>query len=100
MIVLVLLMMATMILIYCLSYDQNKIVAIKNSNLSMPPTKTVVVFNNEKYDLTDFLKIHPGGSDIIEKYNHKDITDIMRKAKHSQNAYTKLAKYKIDYFAV
>jgi cytochrome b involved in lipid metabolism len=33
------------------------------------------MINNDWYDVTDFIKIHPGGEKILKKYHKKDATD-------------------------
>ncbi|OBZ90400.1 Ceramide very long chain fatty acid hydroxylase SCS7 [Choanephora cucurbitarum] len=36
-----------------------------------------IIFNNKVYDMTEFAKDHPGGSDIMKKYAGMDITEVM-----------------------
>ncbi|ELQ75996.1 Flavohemoprotein b5+b5R [Trachipleistophora hominis] len=35
-----------------------------------------VIYNSCVYDVTGYLKIHPGGSKILLRYGGKDITEI------------------------
>ena len=36
--------------------------------------KVIIIIDDHKFDVTDFLKKHPGGPEIIKKYNGKDAT--------------------------
>lgn len=35
----------------------------------------ITIIDNYVYDLTKWIKIHPGGPEIIEEYNGRDSTD-------------------------
>lgn len=70
-----------------------------SSSTSAPSTKTdriIVTFKGDKYDITDFLRRHPGGKDVLIEQNGKDIEAIMVEFEHSQNAYKMLQKYRIS----
>lgn len=43
---------------------------------SPPDEPCIVIINNEKYDVSAFKSSHPGGPEILEKYNGKDATDV------------------------
>ncbi|BCS83455.1 putative cytochrome B5-like protein [Cotonvirus japonicus] len=58
--------------------------------------KIIVTFKGDKYDITDFLKKHPGGKNVLIENNHKDIEQIMMDYGHSNNAYRMLQRYKIN----
>lgn len=49
--------------------------------------------NGSSYDVSNWLAYHPGGDDILRKYNNLDATDVFN-AFHSQEAYKKLANLK------
>ena len=55
----------------------------------------IVYYNNDKYDITEFLDHHPGGRKILEKYNECEIEDKMKQIGHSNHAYNILEKYKL-----
>jgi cytochrome b involved in lipid metabolism len=38
-------------------------------------SNTYVMINNNWYDVTDFVKTHPGGETILKKYHKKDATE-------------------------
>ncbi len=57
--------------------------------------KIIVMYQNEKYDITNFIKRHPGGKEILMNYNGKDIEKAMLENEHSESAYKILARYKI-----
>lgn len=54
-----------------------------------------VFFDGEEYNITDYLKKHPGGKKILEKYNNCEIKNKMELIGHSPKAYRILEKYKI-----
>nr|WBF70518.1 hypothetical protein [Megavirus caiporensis] len=58
--------------------------------------KIIVTFKGSKYDITDFLRRHPGGKQILIDNNGKDIEKLMLEYEHSNNAYRILDKYKIQ----
>ncbi|OLL22045.1 Ceramide very long chain fatty acid hydroxylase SCS7 [Neolecta irregularis DAH-3] len=58
--------------------------------------RTIVKINRRVYDVTDFLRDHPGGGEIIQKYNCKDVQEIMKEGSshiHSDSAYEVLEEY-------
>nr|XP_039248707.1 fatty acid 2-hydroxylase-like [Styela clava] len=57
--------------------------------------QTLVIRNKKVYDISKFVSIHPGGSDVITKRHGKDVTTIMEKGthKHSENAYRWLEQH-------
>lgn len=52
-------------------------------------------YKGEKYDLTQYIDKHPGGSFIIETMKGKDIEEAMQSSGHSANAYRLLEKFKV-----
>ena len=48
-------------------------------------SKIVVKINNLWYDLTKFVDLHPGGKQILKKYNKTDITDKFYELKEHRN---------------
>lgn len=62
----------------------------------MGNNNVILKINEEHYDLTKFIYIHPGGNDIIQKYNNKDATKIFNRY-HKDNKKIKdmLEQYKI-----
>ncbi|AYV84960.1 MAG: hypothetical protein Satyrvirus1_46 [Satyrvirus sp.] len=57
--------------------------------------RIIVMYKNAKYDITDFVKKHPGGKMVLLNNNGKDIEKLMLDNEHSQHAYDILEKYKI-----
>lgn len=57
--------------------------------------KVIVTYKGSKYDITNFVKKHPGGRAILLQNNGKDIEQPMLKIGHTENAYKTLEKYKI-----
>lgn len=58
--------------------------------------KIIVFFKENKYDVTDFARKHPGGKVVLIDNNGKDIEELMLKYEHSKYAYRMLEKYKIN----
>jgi cytochrome b involved in lipid metabolism len=44
-----------------------------------------IIFNGKVYDITDYIKKHPGGQTTIINYLGKDVTEILNKY-HSNEA--------------
>lgn len=57
--------------------------------------KIIVKFNGEDYNITDFIKKHPGGKQVLIENNGKDVDNLMIENEHSVHAYNMLQKYKI-----
>ncbi|AFX92855.1 cytochrome B5 [Acanthamoeba polyphaga mimivirus] len=56
----------------------------------------IVTYKGSKYNITEFLRRHPGGKQILIDNNGKDIEKLMLEYEHSNNAYRMLEKYKIQ----
>ena len=78
------------------------------SNTSMPDNiekktnRLITSYNNKKYDLTDFVKHHPGGNIIMEA-NGKNVEDIWEEYnvswhKNNKKVQEELKKYRIEEF--
>ncbi|RUS86638.1 hypothetical protein EGW08_005587 [Elysia chlorotica] len=52
-----------------------------------------LVINNRVYDATRFLRMHPGGEDIILEYGGHDATTAFIEKGHSVDAFDMLAEY-------
>lgn len=55
--------------------------------------QVIVEFQGRKYDITSFLKKHPGGAAILREMNGKDIESAMLENEHSNKAYQILERY-------
>lgn len=49
----------------------------------------------DPYDITDFLRNHPGGINYVKPYKEKEITERMMDTRHSNSAFYLLREYKI-----
>jgi cytochrome b involved in lipid metabolism len=58
--------------------------------------KVIVYYQNEPYDVTNYIKRHPGGDNVIVKMNGKDVTADMKEIGHSKGAYRILEKFKVE----
>lgn len=56
----------------------------------------IVSFKGAKYNVTNFVKKHPGGKTVIIENNGKDIEQLMLDNEHSKHAYDLLEKYQIS----
>lgn len=62
----------------------------------MGNSNIILKINDEYYDLTEFIYSHPGGIEIIKKYNNKDATVIFEHFhKNNQKIKDMMQKYKI-----
>jgi len=55
----------------------------------------IVTYKGNKYDITSFVPLHPGGENILIENNGNDIENLMDEIGHSKNAYRMLDKYLI-----
>jgi len=65
---------------------------------TLQPDRTVVIYKEGVYDVTEFLDDHPGGPELITDHKNGDISDIFvseHHHEHSANAQRMLAKYRI-----
>ena len=57
-----------------------------------------VIFDGNLYDVSEFVKIHPGGESILRKYRGRNVSDVMTDPaihKHSQAALAMLKQYHV-----
>lgn len=59
------------------------------------PEKIIVLFKGDPYDITSFVKKHPGGKDILIQHANEEISQLMADNEHSDAAYKILNKYKV-----
>lgn len=63
----------------------------------VPVVPTVIVtYKGNQYNITDFIKRHPGGRKVLIENNGKDIEQLMIERGHSAHAYGLLEKYRIN----
>jgi cytochrome b involved in lipid metabolism len=58
--------------------------------------RIIVTYQGNKYDLTDFVAKHPGGSQILINAKDSDIEEAMIENNHSNNAFRMLERYRIN----
>lgn len=46
----------------------------------------IVYYENEKYDISNFITNHPGGKKVLLLQKNKDITELFKKFNHSNHA--------------
>lgn len=71
----------------------------KDQNIKENPKQTdkiIVKYKGSQYDITNFVKKHPGGKKILLENNGQDIEQMMIDNEHSMHAYELLEKYKIQ----
>lgn len=59
-----------------------------------------IIYKGNVYDVTDFVKDHPGGAELILEKAGKDATKAFNGAGHSSDAVNDLKKYKIGEVAI
>lgn len=57
--------------------------------------KCIIVINNNVYDITKYLRLHPGGEEILMNVNGQDVTTEFNDIGHSSSAKKMLEKFKI-----
>lgn len=82
---------------YCRFITKNK-QNLKNNNDQFKCNNecVIVYYQDNKYDITDFVKRHPGGKEVLIENNGKNIEKLMNENVHSKHALTILEKYKIN----
>lgn len=60
---------------------------LKKIDSKLCEDRTIVLYDGNKVDITNYLTKHPGGSCILKKYENKEISIVMKKIKHSDEAY-------------
>jgi cytochrome b involved in lipid metabolism len=58
-------------------------------------SRTYIMIENKWYDVTSFLKIHPGGESILKKYHKKDVTEKFYSIKKHSNYIRALEQFLI-----
>lgn len=59
----------------------------------LPSTLIILIIDGGVYDVTEFLNSHPGGREILEKFNRKDASKAFQLTHHSKEALQMLPKY-------
>ena len=59
-----------------------------------------LIYKNKVYDVTDYLKEHPGGPELVTEWGGKDSTKAFDDAGHSIDAINMLKPYKIGELAL
>ena len=49
--------------------------------------KIIIILDNHYFDLTEYSKLHPGGSKILKKFHLKDATNEFNKFKGHADSY-------------
>lgn len=91
------------ILIYYIFFSDKNISESKNPSMEIndqkktdTPQKIIVWYKEKEYDITNFVRKHPGGKQVLLENNGKDIGNLMIENDHSSNAYNILEKYIIE----
>lgn len=66
-----------------------------SENGKLVEEKFIVEYRNQLYDITEFMRKHPGGINTLHGYNRKDIEEKFRKVDHSAAAEYLLKDYKL-----
>ena len=54
----------------------------------------IIYINHKRYDITEFIKEHPGGADVFK--DGKDMTEEFNAVGHSKNAVKMLERYLVE----
>lgn len=78
--------------------DMSKVFTLKEIEAHNSLKSLWVIFNGRVYDITEFVKDHPGGDDLLLQYAGQDITEVMYDKdyhEHSEASYEILQDYMI-----
>jgi len=75
------------------SHGKRKQYTLKDVSAHCTEHDCWMVVKDVVYDLTDFMREHPGGSDIMLEYAGTDATLAFNDKPHSKNAWWQLQKY-------
>ncbi|CAI9719112.1 fatty acid 2-hydroxylase-like [Octopus vulgaris] len=70
-------------------------------NYNKGKKRLLMTKNNQQYDITDFISLHPGGAEILYKHRNEDLGRLMTASengfhRHSQAAFRILENYRIN----
>lgn len=70
---------------------------LANETMTVEPNpKVIVTYKGSTYNISDFVRKHPGGKKVLLENNGKDVEKLMLENEHSEHAYQLLEKYKIN----
>lgn len=72
---------------------QNKSVYSLDEVKQLPASRVVVIIDGGIYDVTEFVNLHPGGQELLLKFNRRDASNAFHKTRHSIEAIKILPKY-------
>ena len=55
--------------------------------MDISSNKIVIIIDNYKFDVTRFADKHPGGKQILQKYNNKDATNAFNEVRGHHDSY-------------
>lgn len=59
-------------------------------------TECILTIDGARYNLTAWAKAHPGGLEVLQRFNGKDASKAFHATAHSKKAYEMLAQFAID----
>ena len=63
---------------------------------SDPAATCILLIDGRRYDVTRFLKEHPGGKSVLLEHNGKDATEAFREVGHSYSAKQTMRGFLVD----
>eukprot|EP00096_Caligus_rogercresseyi_P015091 TRINITY_DN7545_c0_g1_i1.p1 TRINITY_DN7545_c0_g1~~TRINITY_DN7545_c0_g1_i1.p1 ORF type:complete len:103 (+),score=24.23 TRINITY_DN7545_c0_g1_i1:137-445(+) len=70
-----------------------EVISLKEVSQHSSPNDIWIVIFNKVFNVTEFIKEHPGGSDIMLEYGGRDATLAFLGSGHSQDAFDILKDY-------
>lgn len=69
---------------------------MNDNGRDMPKARILVIRAGKVYDVTEFADRHPGGRELLQKHNGRDVETVMQSSAshaHSNRAYSIMEKY-------
>ncbi|ELU12236.1 hypothetical protein CAPTEDRAFT_190853 [Capitella teleta] len=70
-----------------------KVIRMSDVSVHSEADSCWMVVNDNVYDITQFLREHPGGEDVLLEHGGRDATEPFKEVAHSEDASTTLQRF-------